>query len=60
MFCVATAPTPARTQLPHRAATQMLDELRRVWDLYEKEMDAYVIRAIDPTQAPSYGVPGDE
>lgn len=34
-------------------------ELRRVWELYEKEMDAYVIRAIDPAQAPRYGVPGD-
>ena len=25
-----------------------------------KQMAAYVQRAIDPTQAPSYGVPGDE
>jgi uncharacterized Ntn-hydrolase superfamily protein len=34
-------------------------EIRLVWDLYEKEMDAYLNRAIDPGLAPSYGVPGD-
>ncbi len=34
-------------------------ELRRVWSVYEPQMADYVMRAIDPTQAPSYGVPGD-
>lgn len=34
--------------------------LRAAWEVYRPQMDAYVQRAIDPTQAPSYGVPGDE
>ncbi|MFN3846433.1 MAG: DUF1028 domain-containing protein [Paracoccaceae bacterium] len=34
--------------------------LRAAWDVYHPQMAAYVQRATDPTQAPSYGVPGDE
>lgn len=34
--------------------------LRTAWDIYAPQMGAYVQRAEDPTQAPSYGVPGDE
>ncbi|MFN6008322.1 MAG: DUF1028 domain-containing protein, partial [Paracoccaceae bacterium] len=34
--------------------------LREAWDIYAPQMAAYVQRAEDPTQAPSYGVPGDE
>jgi uncharacterized Ntn-hydrolase superfamily protein len=34
--------------------------LRAAWDVYAPQMQAYVQRATDPTQAPSYGVPGDE
>jgi uncharacterized Ntn-hydrolase superfamily protein len=34
--------------------------LRTAWDTYAPQMAAYVQRAKDPTQAPSYGVPGDE
>ena len=30
------------------------------WDVYKPQLEAYVQRAINPTQAPSYGVPGDE
>ena len=33
--------------------------LRRLWEDYKPQMGAYLQRAIDPTQAPSYGVPGD-
>lgn len=35
-------------------------DLRAAWDVYRPQMGAYVQRAEDPTQAPSYGVPGDE
>ena len=31
----------------------------RAWDVYKPQLDAYVQRAIDPREAPSYGVPGD-
>ena len=38
---------------------QPIAELRRVWDVYRPQMADYVTRALDPTRAPSYGVPGD-
>jgi hypothetical protein len=28
--------------------------------VYRPQLDDYVTRALDPTAAPSYGVPGDE
>lgn len=34
--------------------------LRAAWEVYRPQMAAYVQRAQDPTQAPKYGVPGDE
>ncbi|MEX2200282.1 MAG: DUF1028 domain-containing protein, partial [Dongiaceae bacterium] len=34
-------------------------ELRRLWERYEPQMKDYTIRAIDPSSAPSYNVPGD-
>lgn len=34
-------------------------ELAALWARYAPQLDAYVTRALDPTQAPSYGVPGD-
>ncbi|GIZ12661.1 DUF1028 domain-containing protein [Pseudomonas sp. NCCP-436] len=37
-----------------------IGELERLWQAYRPQMQDYVIRALDPTKAPSYGVPGDE
>lgn len=34
--------------------------LAELWALWEPQMAAYVQRAVDPREAPSYGVPGDE
>jgi uncharacterized Ntn-hydrolase superfamily protein len=34
--------------------------LARLWADYSPQMQDYLTRALDPTQAPSYGVPGDE
>lgn len=34
--------------------------LKDAWTVYKPQMEAYVQRALDPTKAPSYGVPGDE
>lgn len=39
---------------------QPIAMLRTAWNVYAPQMAAYVQRAEDPTQAPSYGVPGDE
>ncbi len=36
-----------------------ISALAGLWDLYKPQMNAYVQRALDPTAAPSYGVPGD-
>ncbi len=33
--------------------------LADLWDRWKGEMDAYVSRALNPGEAPSYGVPGD-
>lgn len=37
-----------------------IEELTAAWGVYRPQMAAYVQRALDPTEAPSYGVPGDE
>lgn len=42
------------------ATEEPIDELARLWNDYKPQMQAYVTRALDPRQAPSYGVPGDE
>lgn len=34
-------------------------ELRAIWERYAPQIDDYVRRALDPTDAPSFGVPGD-
>lgn len=36
-----------------------IEDLDRLWQRWKGEMEAYVCRALDPSQAPSYGVPGD-
>ncbi len=36
-----------------------IGRLRKLWEDYRPQMGAYLQRAIDPTKAPSYGVPGD-
>jgi uncharacterized Ntn-hydrolase superfamily protein len=36
-----------------------LAKLRLLWESYKPQMDAYQQRALDPGDAPSYGVPGD-
>jgi uncharacterized Ntn-hydrolase superfamily protein len=36
-----------------------LAELARLWAVWEPQMEAYVTRALNPTAAPSYGVPGE-
>lgn len=37
-----------------------IEEIAKLWDIYKPQLDAYVTRAINPSDAPSYGVPGDE
>lgn len=37
-----------------------IGELAVLWQAYKPQMQAYITRALDPREAPSYGVPGDE
>ncbi len=37
-----------------------IENIATAWDVYKPQLDAYVQRALDPREAPSYGVPGDE
>lgn len=36
-----------------------IQALQSLWALYEPQLEAYVTRALDPTAAPTFGVPGD-
>jgi uncharacterized Ntn-hydrolase superfamily protein len=36
-----------------------IDAVAAAWEVYKPQMEAYVQRALDPREAPSYGVPGD-
>lgn len=37
-----------------------IEAVARAWEVYKPQLDAYIQRALDPREAPSYGVPGDE
>jgi uncharacterized Ntn-hydrolase superfamily protein len=36
-----------------------VSELQTVWAVYRPQLQDYVTRALDPTAAPGYGVPGE-
>lgn len=36
-----------------------VEELARLWGLYKPQLESYVTRAINPVEAPSFGVAGD-
>lgn len=38
---------------------QPIAELRSLWTVWQPQMTDYITRGLDPTKAPSYGVPGD-
>ncbi|WP_170330090.1 DUF1028 domain-containing protein [Ruegeria arenilitoris] len=37
-----------------------IEAIATAWDIYKPQLNAYTQRALDPREAPSYGVPGDE
>lgn len=39
--------------------TDPIGELARLWQRYKPQMDDYVTRALNPAEAPTYGVPGE-
>ncbi|MCS6028900.1 DUF1028 domain-containing protein [Klebsiella quasipneumoniae subsp. quasipneumoniae] len=42
------------------AEADPLTALEQLWLAWEPQMEAYITRALDPREAPAYGVPGDE
>ncbi|WP_371356078.1 DUF1028 domain-containing protein [Pseudomonas chlororaphis] len=42
------------------AEANPIGELQKLWNAYEPQLQDYLTRALNPTLAPSYGVPGDE
>ena len=34
-------------------------ELARIWDIYAPQIEDYIARALNPRDAPRFGVPGD-
>jgi uncharacterized Ntn-hydrolase superfamily protein len=40
--------------------TDPIGALAATWDVYKPQLEDYVTRALNPSGAPSYGVPGDE
>ena len=41
-------------------ADDPIAELAGLWERWKPQSDGYVVRALDPAAAPSFGVPGDE
>lgn len=37
-----------------------IDAIAAAWQIYQPQLDDYIRRALDPSAAPSYGVPGDD
>lgn len=37
-----------------------IENIATAWAVYKPQLNAYIQRALDPREAPSYGVPGDE
>ncbi len=37
-----------------------IENIAAAWAVYKPQLDAYIQRALDPREAPSYGVPGDD
>lgn len=37
-----------------------IENISTAWEIYKPQLAAYIQRALDPREAPSYGVPGDD
>jgi uncharacterized Ntn-hydrolase superfamily protein len=58
MVVVEDVPWPV-TDLRVDFADDPVTALAELWQLWKPQKDDYRVRGIDPTRAPSYGVPGD-
>ena len=59
MLIVETVEWPV-TDLRVDWADDPIEDLATLWRLWEPQSDSYVQRALDPSAAPAFGVPGDK
>ncbi|WP_181703797.1 DUF1028 domain-containing protein [Chthonobacter albigriseus] len=59
LLVVRDVPWPIADLRVDWADDDPIGALRRLWDIYAPQLEAYVTRGLDPTEAPSFGVPGD-
>lgn len=61
LLIVDRQPWPwAELRIDWAPGTDPIAALALAWEAYAPQAEAYVTRALNPTTAPSYGVPGDE
>jgi uncharacterized Ntn-hydrolase superfamily protein len=60
MILVRDVPWPVADLRVDWTEGDPIAELRKLWEIYQPQLDAYVARALNPTGAPSFGVPGDK
>jgi len=58
LLVVDDVPWPV-TDLRVDYADDPIGDLARLWQLWQPQKQDYRVRGVDPTRAPSYGVPGD-
>ena len=59
MVVVEDVPWPV-TDLRVDHADDPIGDLAELWQLWKPQKNDYRVRGVDPTRAPSYGVPGDQ
>jgi uncharacterized Ntn-hydrolase superfamily protein len=59
LIVVEDVPWPV-TDLRVDYADDPIEDLAELWQLWKPQKDDYRVRGLDPTRAPSYGVPGDQ
>lgn len=59
MILVRDVPWPVADLRVDWAEDDPIGQLHKLWDIYKPQLEAYVTRALNPTGAPSFGVPGD-
>lgn len=55
-----TAPWPAADLRCDWTEDDPIEQVASAWDVYQPQMEDYITRALNPGDAPSYGVPGDD
>jgi uncharacterized Ntn-hydrolase superfamily protein len=59
MLLVREVPWPVADLRVDWSDGDPIADLQRVWAIYKPQLEDYVTRALNPTTAPSFGVPGD-